>query len=165
MKKTSRIATALLLASGLSLAAAPAVFAEADQRRGVKHSHHMGKMGHHGHHAHKGGLHKGAGFFKGLDLTEAQQDKLFAIKHELEPVKRNHFKEVRKLRAQQQELMQAKSYDSGKMKKLVEQETKLIGEQRLRMAEAHHKMNQVLTDEQRAQLSERQQQRKKKRGQ
>lgn len=164
MKKTSRIATALLLASGLSVAAAPAAFAESGQCVGMKHSA-MIKKGHHGHHgAHGGHFHGGPGFFKGLDLTEEQKDQLAAIRQELEP-QRKHFQEIGKLRRQQHELVRAETFDAGKMQKLVEQETKLIAEQRLQLAQTQHKMFQVLTEEQRQQLDERREQRREKRKQ
>ena len=161
MKKISRIATALMLAGGLSLAAVPAVQAESGHERGMGKHCPMERMGHHGH---KGGHDhfRDGGFFKGLDLTEAQRDKMFEIKHALAPAKRTYFKESRKLRQQQKELVQSASYDSGKMKKLVEQETKLLAEHRLRMADAHNRMYQVLTEEQRKQLTERQEKRRSK---
>lgn len=165
MKKISRIATALMLAGGLSLAAIPAVQAGPGPESGMGKHCPMERMGHHGqNHGHKGGHDhfRDGGFFKGLDLTEAQRDKMFEIKHALAPAKRTYFKESRKLRQQQRELVQSANYDSGKMKKLVEQETKLLAEHRLRMADAHNRMYQVLTEEQRKQLTERQEKRRSK---
>lgn len=170
MKNVSRIATALLMAGGLTLVAAPAVQAEPGVERGMgmgmgKHCP-MAHMGHHGMKGHKGGYghQRGAGFLKGLDLTEAQEDRIFEIQHALAPAKREYYKEIRKLREQQRELVQSASYDSGKMKKLVEQETRLTADHRLKMADAKHKMYQVLTEEQRKQVAERQAQRPQRQG-
>lgn len=173
MKKTSRIATALLMAGGLTLMAAPAVQAEPGFERGMgmggKHCPMAEMMGHQGMgsmQGHKGGYghDRSAGFLRGLDLTEAQEDRIFEIQHALAPAKREYHKEIRKLRDQQRELVQSASYDSGKMKKLVDQETKLTAEHRLTMAEAKHKMYQVLTEEQRKQVAEREAQRPQRPG-
>lgn len=172
MKNVSRIATALLMAGGLTLVAAPAVQAEPGVERGMSMGMGMGKhcpmaqMGHHGMKGHKGGYghQRGAGFLKGLDLTEAQEDRIFEIQHALAPAKREYHKEIRKLREQQRELVQSASYDSGKMKKLVEQETRLTADHRLKMADAKNKMYQVLTEEQRKQVAERQAQRPQRQG-
>lgn len=165
MKTKSRIASALLLAGGLSVAAVPFVHAEPGYDPGFergKGKHCMMERGGHGHHGHRGefGHGRDGGFFKGLDLTEAQQDKLFDIRHALAPAKREYHKEARKLREQQRELVQSADYSTSKMKQLVEQETKLTAEHRLRMADAKHKMFAVLTEEQRKQLAERQQKRR-----
>ncbi len=168
MKRTTRITSALLLATGLTLAAVPVLHAESEFRPGMpgmmgKHCP-MGEMGYHGMKGHHGGERHGrkADFLKGLNLTEAQQDKIFEIKYALEPAKRTYHKEIRKLRGQQRELELASTYDSGKMKKLIEQETKLTAEHRLSMADARNKMYQVLTDEQRKQVADRQAARKPK---
>lgn len=170
MKKTSRIATALLIASGLTLAAVPAVQAEPGFERGMGAKHcPMAQMGHHGMGDAKGHRGRydhdfGAGFLKGLDLTEAQEDKIFEIQHALAPAKREYHKAIRKLREQQRELVRSTHYDSGKMKKLVEQEAKLTADHRLKMAEAKHKLYQLLTEEQRKQVTEREAQRPQRPG-
>lgn len=161
MRNKSRITTALLLAGGLSVAAVPFVHAEPGFDRG-EGKRCMMERGGHGHHGPRGefGHGRDGGFFKGLELTEAQQDKLFDIRHALEPAKRTFHKESRKLREQQRTLVQSADYSTSKMKQLVEQETKLTAEHRLRMADAKHKMFEVLTDDQRKQLAERRQERR-----
>ena len=158
MKQTSRIATLLLLAGGLVLVSAPAVNAAPDRARGPDNAclTEMGPRGMNGHH--RGEAHdRDAHPFKGLDLTEAQQDKLFAIGHGLAPAKRDYHKELRKLREQQRALVQSSGYDSAKMKQLVAQETQLTAAHRLQMADARHQMFAVLTDAQQQEWTQRQQ--------
>ena len=165
MKASKRLITSLFLAGGIALAAAPALHAEHEKGHGMgMHSEAgkkcpMGEMGRHGG-GMMGGMMGGGHdlqprFLRGLDLTEAQQDKVFDILYPLIPEQRAHHKEVRELRQQQKDLTLSKDYDAGKLKKLVETEAKSHTEHKLKLAAAHNKIYQLLTDEQKAKVTER----------
>lgn len=163
MKASKHLITSLFLAGGLALAAAPVIHAEPGMGRGMgMHSEAgkkcpMGERGMKGHHG--GGMMGEHGmkprFLRGLDLTEAQQDKVFDILYPLVPEQRKHHKEIRDLRQQQKALTLSKDFDAGKLKKLVEAEAKSHSEHKLKLATAHNKIYQQLTDEQKAKVAER----------
>ena len=175
MKATKHLITSLFLAGGLALAATPALHAEPAQARAhmqmsgdAKPSCPMaGQWKHHGGKHHSGKRHGGQQhgmmgshgmqphFLRGLDLTEAQRDKVFDILYPLVPEQRAHFKAVRDLKKQQHDLVLSKDFDAGKLKKLVEAENKAKTDFRVKMATAHNKVYQQLTDEQKAKIAER----------
>ena len=95
-------------------------------------------------------------FLHGVDLTEEQRDKIFDITYAQIPVHRTFRKEMHKLHQQMHQLPLSADYDAGKMKKLVDAQTKLQAEHMLKMAEAHNKIYKLLTDEQRKELAEHQ---------
>lgn len=161
MKSSTRLFASLLLASGMTFALAGPTLAESGMGMGMGMGKGMGKqcpMKSHG-----GGMdHGGMGhfdhmppFLRGLDLTEEQRDKIFDITYAQIPEMRKLHKELRSLHQQQKALPMSADYDAGKMKKLVDTETKLRAEQMLKMAETHNKIYQLLTDEQRKELAER----------
>ncbi len=171
MNASKRLITSLFLAGGIALAAAPTLHAEHEKGHGMGMGMHseagkkcpMGGMDRHGG-GMMGGMMGGGHdlqprFLRGLDLTEAQQDKVFDILYPLIPEQRKHHKEARDLRQQQKDLTLSKDYDAGKLKKLVEAEAKSHSEHKLKMAAAHNKIYQLLTDEQKAKVAEKMEQR------
>lgn len=162
MKSSTRLFASLLLASGMTFALAGPTLAESGMGMGKG----MGKQCPMKS-AHGGGMnHGGMGhfdhvppFLHGLELTEEQRDKIFDITYAQIPEMRKLHKELRDLHQQQKTLPLSAEYDAGKMKKLVDAETKLHAEKMLKMAETHNKIYKLLTDEQRKELAERKEKR------
>lgn len=165
MKSSSRILASLLLASGLAFATTSMAEHRHDheQTKQCPGKSGMGMMGG----GMMGGSMMGKGmqggmgdmdhkppFLRGIDLTEEQRDKIFEITYAQIPVHRTFRKEMHKLQQQMHELPLSADYDAGKMKKLVDAQTKLQGEHMLKMADAHNKIYKLLTDEQRKELAE-----------
>ena len=158
MKSSSRILASLLLASGLTFATTTMAEHRHDQAKQCPGKSGMGMMG--GGMMGKG-MHDGMGdmdhkppFLRGIDLTEEQRDKIFDITYAQIPVHRTFRKEMHKVQQQMHQLPLSADYDAGKMKKLVDAQTKLQAEHMLKMAEAHNKIYKLLTDEQRKELAE-----------
>jgi len=173
MKPTKRLLTSLVVAGGIALAAAPLTQAETGSpgmhMRGMAmgDSCPMSGMGRGGKHGHGAGMMNDRGmmgghgmmprFLHGIDLTEEQQDKVFAILYPLMPGEREHHKAVRELKQQQKALTESANFDAGKLKKLLDAEAKAHAEHKLELAKAHNKIFQLLTDEQKTTLAQRQQ--------
>lgn len=158
MKSSSRILASLLLASGLTFATTTMAEHRHDQAKQCPGKSGMGMMGGG---MMGGGMMGGMGdpdhkppFLRGVDLTEEQRDKIFEITYAQIPVHRTFRKEMHKLQQQMHQLPLSADYDAGKMKKLVDTQTKLQAEHMLKMAEAHNKIYKLLTDEQRKELAE-----------
>ena len=94
-------------------------------------------------------------FLHGLQLTDAQRDKIFDITYAQIPTMRNQGKQLRDLHRQAMELTLSPDYDAGKLKKLVDAEVKLQVQQQLARAETDHQIYLLLTDDQRQQLAKR----------
>lgn len=150
MKTRTKILSAFLVASSLALA----VPLTAQAERG------MGGCG--GPVAmHKGGGMEGPGRdgmmrqLRGLDLSEAQRDQIFELKHAQMPKMREQMKVVRGLRDQLRDAATADAYDAAKVKALTEQQADAMASM-MQMRLAHeHAVFQVLTPEQRETLSKR----------
>lgn len=172
MNVSKRLITSLVLAGGLAIAAPALTLAEPGMGMGpgkgmsmgkqcpLAGTSHYGKQGHCGKQGH-GGMMGGHDlqprFLRGLDLTEAQQDQVFDILYPLIPAQRSHHKAARDLRQQQKALTLSPDFDAGKLKKLLDAEAKSHSEHKLKLATAHNKIYQLLTDEQKAQVAERRQ--------
>lgn len=123
---------------------------EAARRGGHGGSHHGSSKGH----ARMGG-HEGMGMLRGLDLTEAQRDKLFELRYAQMPAMREHRKAVRAARQGLRELGSAESYDAERAKTYAEQLGLAVAAMALQKTTLHQAMLAVLTDEQRAELKQR----------
>jgi Spy/CpxP family protein refolding chaperone len=97
---------------------------------------------------------RGPGGFHGLNLSEAQQDKLFAIHHAQEPQRREQEKAVRKAREALRALVDGGQFDEGKASTLAQAEGKAIATLSLMRARTQAQVQAVLTAEQRTQLSQ-----------
>ncbi len=113
-------------------------------------SHHGSRKGH----VRMGG-HEGMGMLRGLDLTEAQRDKLFELRHAQMPAMREHRKAVRAARQGLRELGAAESFDAERAKGYAEQLGLAVAAMALQKTTLHQAMLAVLTDEQRAELKQR----------
>jgi len=93
-------------------------------------------------------------YFKALNLTQDQQDKIFAITHEQAPVKYTQHKQHREALEALRTLAQADKFDEAKAQQLADQLGKLEKEKVLSRLKTEAKINAVLTPEQRAKARE-----------
>lgn len=91
----------------------------------------------------------------GLKLSEAQQDKLFAIMHAQAPQRREQDKAVRKASAQLRELARADRFDDAKAAAAARDLGQAITAESLLQARTEAQVLAVLTPEQRTRLRER----------
>ncbi|MBX9675099.1 MAG: Spy/CpxP family protein refolding chaperone [Methylotenera sp.] len=114
-----------------------------DSKRGhgYKHSGHSGQAGmpHH---------------FKALNLTQDQQDKMFAIMHEQAPAKYAQHKQQRETMEALRTLAQADTFDEAKAQQLADQLGRLEKEKALNRLKTEAKINALLTPEQRQKARE-----------
>lgn len=102
----------------------------------------------------RGDMHRA---FKHLDLTEAQRDQLFEIRHAQRPAMREKMKELRKTRQTLRELATAETYDAEQVRKAAEQQASVQADLIVMRTEAKQKMMQLLTPEQKQKLAEKRQ--------
>ena len=89
-----------------------------------------------------------------LNLTEDQQDKVFAIMHASAPAMRDQFKAVRKAREALHDLGRAAQFDTGNAGSLAQALGKAESQLALLQARNDHDIFAVLTDEQRKELAD-----------
>ena len=92
------------------------------------------------------------GFMRKLNLTEAQQDKIFAIQHAQAPQARDLSKAERKAHRELHDLVTSASFDEAKAKALTDALGKAVAQSALLHARTHHQIMEVLTPEQRQAL-------------
>lgn len=90
-----------------------------------------------------------------LNLSEAQQDKLFNIMHAAAPQRREHMKAIRKAHEALAELTRAERFDEAKASALSRELGQAVAAQALLHARTMAQALAVLTPEQRAQLARR----------
>lgn len=140
----------LLAATILSVSMAG--FATAEPSQGHEKQHHCMQKGEHGHHKGKMLSRDDHRFLHGIDLTEAQKDQIFELKHAEVPKMRAHMKERRQLK---QALMQlSDNYSEAKAKILADKLATI--ERDSILARVHHQQQvlNLLTPEQRKQVAE-----------
>ena len=91
---------------------------------------------------------------RGLNLTEAQRDKIFEIMHAQAPVMREKGKAVFKAEADLRALTASPDYSDAKARSLADAAAKAMAEMTLARAKAERQVFEVLTPEQRKQLAE-----------
>ncbi|MEH6435485.1 Spy/CpxP family protein refolding chaperone [Massilia sp. DD77] len=96
--------------------------------------------------------HGGPPHLAGLDLSEAQQDRVFAILHEAAPKRRELDKAERKAREALRELAGAPQVDAAKAGKHAQALGQAISDQELLRLRTDSQVRAVLTPEQRARL-------------
>ncbi|MGH1359232.1 MAG: Spy/CpxP family protein refolding chaperone [Burkholderiaceae bacterium] len=168
------LATALASVSGLALAAGgdsgSQTEASAKHRAGpgghhAGHGKHCGKSrGERGHHGHRGGHHGQRGghgefgmkmMLKGLDLTEAQRDQVFEIRHAAMPAMRDASKQMRQARKSLRELALQGKVSPEQIAQSSAALEKAVGELATVRAQSMSAVVDVLTDEQATKLRER----------
>jgi periplasmic protein CpxP/Spy len=95
------------------------------------------------------------GPLRGLKLSEAQQDKLFAIMHAQAPQRREQDKAMRKAEQGLRELARAERFDDARAVALTRELGQAVAAQELLRVRADAQVLAVLTPEQRAQLRQR----------
>lgn len=93
-------------------------------------------------------------FLRGLDLSETQQDKVFAILHAQEPYLRDQGKAVTRAHAALRDLAHAIRYDDAKAAALAQAGAQAMANIMLQHVRTEQKLLALLTAEQRKQLDE-----------
>ncbi len=91
----------------------------------------------------------------GVELSESQQDKLFALHHQQAPAIYAQQKAARKAADALRELIGSAAYTPAKAKDLAQAAAKAHAELTLMRAQAEHEFLSLLTDEQKKQMAER----------
>ncbi len=90
-------------------------------------------------------------WLRAVVLTEAQQDKVFALQHAAAPALRDAMKAARKAHDALRALATTADYDDGRARVLAESEAKALAEIGYRHARIEHEIHALLTPEQRQQ--------------
>lgn len=126
-----------------------AVLAHADTSAGPAARRHVRDHGpragnHAGHHGK---------IWRDLNLTEAQRDEFFRIRHDQAPALRQHYKEVRQAKRKVAELARAEKFDEDAAAKATAELGKAQAQIALMQARSRAQMMAVLTPEQREMLN------------
>jgi Spy/CpxP family protein refolding chaperone len=119
----------------------------------------FGRPGMEGPHGHGGfgpgrhGWHEGFGMGPDLHLSEAQQDKVFAVMHAAEPQRRDHAKAVRKAHEALHALSEADRFDEVKAAAAANALGDALAASALQEARIHAQLQAILTPEQRQQAA------------
>jgi periplasmic protein CpxP/Spy len=153
MKFPYQITNRILLAAGMFLAGAQMVQAKAmEPPPGPAMEH---GMPHPGQHGGPMNFENGASpFLHGIELTEAQQDKIFEIRHNQAPQLRERAKAIGKAHKELHALTMSPDYDEAKAKTLIDSLSRASAEMMLMHVRAEHQIYALLTPEQRKQLEE-----------
>lgn len=111
--------------------------------------------------AHFGDRHgmRGDRGMRGLNLTQEQRDQIFQITYEQEPKLRDLHKAMRARRQALRDAATAKQFDKAKVQALADEQAKLEAQMIVMRTETRNKIYNLLTDDQRAQLAQRQERR------
>ncbi len=110
----------------------------------------------------RGGMHgrgQGNAGMHGLNLTQEQKDRIFALRHAQAPTVRAKMQEAGNARRELRALSMSDNFDAAKAKALAEQSSKAMAELAVMRASTGNQIYQILTPEQRAQLKARQERR------
>jgi protein CpxP len=116
------------------------------QHGGMEHHMHGGH--HHGHHGH------GMRFLHGIKLTEAQRDKIFALRYAQMPAMREKMKAIHKAHEELRGLATSPQYDEGRAKAAVDAAARAKADLTLMRIRSTHEVYALLTPEQRAQVEQ-----------
>jgi Spy/CpxP family protein refolding chaperone len=100
------------------------------------------------------GGHGGPHFMHGLDLSEAQQDKVFTILHTQEPYVREQSRALRKAQEALDALGKAEKFDDAKAVSLAQAAAQAMSNLELQRVRTEQKLLGVLTPEQRKQMDQ-----------
>lgn len=98
----------------------------------------------------------GGAFLRGLDLTEAQRDKVFAVMHANAPAMREQGKILRATRGELAKLALSNDYDEAKVKALTDRSAQAMSTIAQLRARGMNEIFRTLTPEQQAKVIERQ---------
>lgn len=131
------------------------------------HAPHAGHAGHHargGQHGHDGLMLPGAGLLRGLNLSEAQRDRVFAILHAQAPQMRAQTRDAQKAREALQQVALAGELDEARLQELAQRAARASTDLALLRARTHNALFKELTPEQQAQLKARMESREQRGG-
>ena len=151
MKLYRKTIAAALCAGGLGLA----MGAQAQPTPGGNDG--MQDPQHGGMHQRWGGRHGGGGEMRGLralDLTEAQRDQIFKIRHDQAPAFRDQMKKVRASHEELQKLALADKFDPAAARRAADSQAKAMSELAVMRAQTTNRVRAVLTPEQRTKLDQ-----------
>ncbi len=94
-------------------------------------------------------------FLRGVELSEAQRDRLFELVYAQVPSMRQRTKGLQKAEAELRALVQSADYSEAKARALVDGIVRTQGELQLARVRLEHQAYEVLTTEQRRQLADR----------
>lgn len=164
MISTKRYLTVLMTSAALLGAGAVSAQSAAPQGQPpvagerAMHKHHGHERGKH-HFGHRG-HHRGDGMMlRGLNLSEAQKDQVFKLRHAQMPAVREQMKIVHANRIELRKLSLAPSFDAAKARQLAGAEAQARATLAVMRAETQQKIFALLTPEQRQQVLKRQQER------
>jgi Spy/CpxP family protein refolding chaperone len=144
---------AALCAGGLGLAmGAHAQPAPEGGMQGPQHGGmHQRWGGHHGGGGADGEMRRG---LRALDLTEAQRDQIFKIRHDQAPAFRDQMKKVRASHEELQKLALADKFDQTAVRRAADSQAKAMSELAVMRAQTTNRVRAVLTPEQRTKLDQ-----------
>lgn len=157
MKISRRALTVSLLAGAVAASVPLALYARGDmggERCDGPAAMHRGAFGMGGPGEHGGGRDM-MRMLRGLDLTEAQRDKVFELVHANMPAMREQGKVLRNNHEALRKLALSDQYDEAKVKALTEQNAQAMAQMAQTRARMGHEVYQLLTPEQRKALEER----------
>jgi Spy/CpxP family protein refolding chaperone len=93
-------------------------------------------------------------FLRGLDLTEAQRDRIFEITHAQAPLMRQKFKEARTAHEALRDLAISAQYEDGRARVLAAEDAKAGADLALMRVRSEHEIFALLTPEQRKTVQE-----------
>jgi Spy/CpxP family protein refolding chaperone len=96
--------------------------------------------------------HHGAGFLHGIDLTDAQRDRIFAIRHAAEPQVYEKFKLLRKSHEDLRGMATSPNYDEAKARAAIDAGARAQADLALLRVRSEHEIFALLTPEQKAQV-------------
>ncbi|PNK60433.1 Spy/CpxP family protein refolding chaperone [Psychrobacter sp. FDAARGOS_221] len=128
----------------------------------MRGEHHMGGYGMHG--MMGMGMMMGQGGYDRLNLTAEQQSKLQALRQSQAQAYQGHHAQMQQMHTQAQALMNNPNLDQTALNKLADQHAAMSKARFMENMQYMHQMNQLLTDEQRAQLQQQMQPMQPQRG-
>lgn len=145
-----------IAAAGLALAIPVAVAAAQGGPRGGGDCGAMEGRGHHGMHGGEMGQsgRMGPHYLRGLNLTEAQRDKVFEIQHAQAPVMRDMAKAHQKAEDELRKLAAGPDFSQAKANSLSNALGKSVADMAIARTKTDRQIFEVLTPEQRQQLAE-----------
>jgi Spy/CpxP family protein refolding chaperone len=97
----------------------------------------------------------GGAFLRGLDLTDAQRDRIIAVRHANEPAMREQGKILRATRVELSKLALSNDYDEARAKALTDRSAQAMSAMAQLRARGMNEVFRVLTPEQQAKVIER----------
>ena len=156
MNKRNKIIAAVVAISGLAVAVPFVAHADSAGAAcdGGRHGGHHRMFGEHGGIDQGGPMGGSERVLKRLDLSEAQRDQIFELRHAQAPQMRAKWKEARSARGALRELAWSGDYDAGKAAELARQGADAMAEIAGMRAKLQADIYQLLSPEQRTRLAE-----------